>query len=236
MGKARGPSGGRRRTSARAAAHSKLEATAHLYARLESIHTDDGATLCAYCGVLASTLDYIPPIDEAYRALVHDDTVTGEIVDACPECVRLGTKLGILGIAFDDFATKRALLVARFEKRNLRVSRLPAWSAEELTELAPTLRQSVVAGEARREQTVERLRFMESLAVESREELEREDAGREQLDERAARVTVLPDEPIIDEMGRRVWPDENGEYTLVEREVTTRSRRSASSSTSKRRR
>lgn len=118
---------------------------------------------CTYCGVSpAETRDHIPPLHYAQRLDLSTRTVV-----ACREC---NCALG--GRVLLTHAERREFVRGWLRRRYGALLRMPHWTAVELAELGPELRQAVQADSAAAERLRERLTYdAEPAYLESTEHL-----------------------------------------------------------------
>lgn len=111
---------------------------------------------CTYCGAAdGNNRDHVVPAAYAQNAK-HFHT---ETVPACHECnTLLGSRL------FVTIPTRAAYLLGAYERRYKKLLSTPAWTDEELNDLGPSLRDSIVAAEAQRKTVAIRIEHLNYVA------------------------------------------------------------------------
>jgi 5-methylcytosine-specific restriction endonuclease McrA len=121
---------------------------------------NDPTLLCYYCGGPASTTDHVIPrsvlrcFDYEADPQAHAKLIKGRRLEvpACHECNTL------LGSTYQETLQQRkAFLKSKLRKRYKKVLKLPTWTAEEIEELGPTLKKSLLASLAEKERLKRRL-------------------------------------------------------------------------------
>ena len=101
---------------------------------------------CNYCGEPADTKDHVIPhtvLTGAQRRGGHHDL--GETVPCCRECNHLlGSKV------FPSMEDRCHYVAGALRRRYSKLINAPAWTADELAELGPGLRASILADASRR--------------------------------------------------------------------------------------
>lgn len=116
---------------------------------------------CHYCGAPADTKDHIIPVSYLTNSKPSQRQrhSIGETVDCCRECNSL------LGAKAVFTVEERAHEIAeRLTRRYSKELKAPYWSEEELAELGPTLRDSIVAKQSVRKEVLERIKNATSVA------------------------------------------------------------------------
>lgn len=123
----------------------------HLIAH-QPVHIAYPPGVCVYCGFPAGTKDHLVP-----RTWTGDTRRSAvAVVPACGEC---NSRIGTDGSA--SITERRAIAHAGIRKAKRAVLSAPEWSAEELAELGPSLRQHVEAKQATRRATLARFMWPE---------------------------------------------------------------------------
>lgn len=104
---------------------------------------------CNYCGEPADTRDHIIPVSYQTNARptksARHNPRYGETVPCCRDCnVMLGTKL------FPSMEDRCHYVAGALRRRYSKLINAPAWTADELAELGPGLRASILADASRR--------------------------------------------------------------------------------------
>lgn len=111
--------------------------------------------VCNYCGEPADTLDHVIPysrLTSAKRTGTRADI--GETVACCRECNSL------LGAQqFPSIQDRSRFIGRRLKQRYAKLLNSPSWTADELAEVGPALRSSILADAKRRAVVRERIRY-----------------------------------------------------------------------------
>lgn len=117
--------------------------------------------ICTYCGDAAETLDHLIPVsfqtnERNLSGSARHRAALGPTVPCCSDCNNM------LGNKMVHTIHGRANVCARGMRRRFKKVLLsPRWDAEDLAELGPNLRSSVVAGEGMRKLVEARIWFAE---------------------------------------------------------------------------
>lgn len=126
-------------------------------------------TPCTYCEALADCWDHVIPLDilsgprRSYSGRYW-------IVPACTECNRtLGFK------AILNIPERAAFLHDKYAIKYRKLLSAPEWSAEELADLGPGLRASIVSSETERASVIGRMAHLKTVSVKSSDYLQPDD-------------------------------------------------------------
>lgn len=118
---------------------------------------------CYYCGDPAGTLDHARPqsldrvlrsMDEETRALVVSRQPRRDQVPACRDCnCMLGRKW------FSTLEERRAYVKEHLRAKHYRLLHSPPWTQEEIDDLGPTLKTTVVSQQRKKRRIEQRLRW-----------------------------------------------------------------------------
>jgi hypothetical protein len=111
------------------------------------------STYCTYCGSTATDRDHVIPVSltTCYTKRYGDVAVT---VPACRECnAILGNRL------FKTFEARAAYVASRLKARYKKLLAAPSWTDEELAELGPSLRSSIIANAGAKVEARRRIEF-----------------------------------------------------------------------------
>lgn len=120
-------------------------------------------TACYYCGEPADTVDHARPqsldralrtMDVADRALVIGRQPRRDLVPACRDCNCVLGKLW-----FATLEERRNYVKRRLRERNARLLSAPVWEQDEIEELGPTLKTTIVSQQRRKAAVERRLRW-----------------------------------------------------------------------------
>jgi hypothetical protein len=115
----------------------------------------DNKGICVYCGVPATGHDHFVPLSAAMMLADLDLDVDGRVlVPACVECNRLAGQL-----LFPTVGAKRRYVQRRLARKYATILRIPQWNRDELRELEPLMRQSVLEGLIAKDRLEQRLRW-----------------------------------------------------------------------------
>lgn len=106
---------------------------------------------CAYCGAPAGTVDHVPPRTAAGNGAKH------WLVPCCSECNSL---LGARPLYTVE--ERQHFLAGAIRRRYEKVLRVPRWTAEELSEVGPSLRMSILSTQALSDAVRARLAFVKA--------------------------------------------------------------------------
>ena len=101
----------------------------------------DGTIPCAYCGMMADTLDHVIPqckLRDLDALGIERDSNRTWTVHACSEC-----NCALVDRLFRTFAERKAWVKGHYRSKYGEVISAPPWTARELRELGPSLRLAV---------------------------------------------------------------------------------------------
>lgn len=113
-----------------------------------------GDTPCYYCGMLATTIDHVPPkvVRAKFQSLGMMDRYSIHEVPACAECNSL------LGDRHPwTLGDRKRSVKNRLRRRYKRILSIPPWSDSELSILSPSLQDFVIRGLYQQEIVLKRL-------------------------------------------------------------------------------
>lgn len=124
-------------------------------ARIEKAHIDSIRTLlkilrdykkCAYCGEIATDEDHTVPKSLGGRFTIP----------SCSECNILASNT-----LHETLTEKRQYIKSLLRERYEKLLKAPVWDYDEINELGPTLRESVLTQEDARRIIIDRLKFFD---------------------------------------------------------------------------
>jgi hypothetical protein len=114
-------------------------------------------SICNYCGEWGGTRDHVVPHSYASRSGVRDFSES-LVVPCCLECNSLlGNRL------FPSIEARGRWIGKSLRRRYKKLLSAPVWTVDELSELGPSLRQSIMADAKRRSVVRNRILWAERL-------------------------------------------------------------------------